>query len=121
MALTSFPTARPITLRAIKIAHTVIWAFFAGCIIAIPVLAWRGHFKGAAGMSAVVLIEVVILTANRMVCPLTVVARQLSDDPRDNFDIYLPQWLARHNKLIFGILYVAGMLFTAWRWSSARG
>lgn len=34
----------------------------------------------------------------------------------DNFDIYLPLWLARHNKLIFGALYVLGIAFAYMRW-----
>jgi hypothetical protein len=28
---------------------------------------------------------------------------------RDNFDIYLPLWLARRNKAIFGALFVLGV------------
>ena len=43
-------------------------------------------------------------------CPLTDVAGQFTEDRRDNFDIYLPEWLARHNKGIFGTLYVAGCI-----------
>ena len=35
---------------------------------------------------------------------------------RDNFDIYLPLGLARHNKLIFGVLHVLGMAFAYLRW-----
>ena len=27
-------------------------------------------------------------------------------DMRNNFDIYLPEWLSGHNELIFGALYV---------------
>jgi hypothetical protein len=33
-----------------------------------------------------------------------------------NFDIYLPLWLARYNKAIFGTLFVAGGLFVLARW-----
>jgi hypothetical protein len=53
-----------------------------------------------------------VLLFNRMRCPLTGVAARYTDDRRDNFDIYLPEWLARHNKTIFGTLYVAGVLLT---------
>jgi hypothetical protein len=41
---------------------------------------------------------------------------RFTEERRDNFDIYLPEWLARHNKLIFGALYVLGIAFTAARW-----
>ena len=32
------------------------------------------------------------------------------------FDIYLPLWLARHNKTIFGTLFAVGELFVLERW-----
>ncbi len=50
-------------------------------------------------------------------CPLTDVAARYTEDRRDNFDIYLPEFLARHNKLIFGVLYVAGLLVLLVRWT----
>lgn len=65
---------------------------------------------------AAVFIEVGILIANGMKCPLTRVAARYTNDRRDNFDIYLPLWLARYNKPIFGSLFVAGLLFTLARW-----
>ena len=104
-------------LRLIKVVHTVVWAFFAGSIVAIPVLAWAGALRAAAGAIGVVLVEVLVLVYNRMRCPLTAVAARYTDDRRDNFDIYLPQWLARYNKEVFGTLYVAGILLTAARWA----
>ena len=103
-------------LRAVKALHTAAWAFFAGCILAVPVAAWRGDFGVAAVLIGVVLVEVLILFANGMRCPLTGVAARFTDDRRDNFDIYLPLWLARHNKVLFGSLFVAGILFTLARW-----
>jgi hypothetical protein len=57
-----------------------------------------------------------VLILNRWRCPLTSVAARYTDDRRDNFDIYLPEWIARHNQLIFGTLYVAGIIFTLARW-----
>ena len=45
------------TLKAIKAAHTIVWAVFAGCILAIPVTSWRGE-HGVAGWLAAVLAEV---------------------------------------------------------------
>jgi hypothetical protein len=104
------------TLRAVKVAHTIAWAFFAGCIFAIPVFAWRDAFAGAAVLIAVVFVEVVVIVANNWRCPLTGVAARYTDDRRDNFDIYLPLWLAQRNKLIFGWLFVAGVILTLARW-----
>jgi hypothetical protein len=103
-------------LVAIKVVHTVVWVFFASCIFAIPVYAWRGQFRAAAVLICVVLLEVVVLLVNRWRCPLTGVAALYTEDRRDNFDIYLPEWVARHNKTIFGGLYVAGIVVTLVLW-----
>jgi hypothetical protein len=105
------------TLLAIKLAHTVVWAIFASSIVALPFFAWRREFKVAAALIALVLIEVLVLVVNRMRCPLTDVAEKYTADRQPNFDIFLPLWLARYNKQIFGVLFVAGMLYTIVRWS----
>ncbi|HUF50027.1 MAG TPA: hypothetical protein VMN60_04280 [Longimicrobiales bacterium] len=81
-----------------------------------PPVAWRGDFELVVILIAAVFIEVGILIANGMKCPLTRVAARYTNDRRDNFDIYLPLWLARYNKPIFGSLFVAGLLFTLARW-----
>ncbi len=106
-------------LRAIKLAHTVVWAGFAGCIAAIPVLTLQGRFRLAALLVLIVLGEVVVLAINCWRCPLTPIAARYTEDRRANFDIYLPEWLARYNKEIFGPLYLAGVVFLAMRWLSA--
>ena len=103
-------------LVVVKVVHTVVWAFFAGCIIAVPLLALAGQLRVATVLSVVVFGEVVVLAVNRMRCPLTDVAQRYTDDRRDNFDIYLPLWLARNNKRIFGALFVAGEVMLVWCW-----
>jgi hypothetical protein len=107
------------TLTAIKALHTLVWALFAGCIVAIPILSWARERRWALLCAALVAMEVVVLALNRWRCPLTDVAARHTDDRRENFDIYLPQWLARHNKLIFGALYVVGLLILARQWVRA--
>lgn len=106
-------------LRAIKIAHTLAWALFAGCILALPVAAYFRSFQIALLLIAIVLVEVAILFANGFRCPLTAVAARYTSDRRANFDIYLPLWIARYNKEIFGSLFVAGILFTLVQWLRA--
>lgn len=105
-----------IALRSIKLAHTIVWALFAGCVVAIPVLTWRGELRHAALCSGLVAVEVLVLVFNAWRCPLTILAERYTCDRRENFDIFLPAWLARYNKLIFGALYVGGLLFLAWCW-----
>jgi hypothetical protein len=104
-----------VALRWIKLAHTVAWAFFAGCILLVPVFGWLERYSAAGVLSLIVMLEVLVLAANGWSCPLTAVAASYTDDRRDNFDIYLPLWLARHNKVVFGTLFVAGLAFVLLR------
>ena len=104
------------SLRLVKVVHTVVWAVFAGSIVAIPILAGLERWRAATALIALVLVECIVLVVNRMRCPLTGIAARYTDDRRDNFDIYLPLWLAKYNKLIFGSLFAAGLVFTAVLW-----
>jgi hypothetical protein len=106
-------------LRLVRLLHTAVWAVFAGCVMAIPWLTWQGRFGAAAVLAAIVLGEVVVLWLNRWSCPLTAVAARYTDDRRANFDIYLPEWLARHNQSIFGTLYVIGVAYLVAMYLSA--
>lgn len=106
-------------LRLIKLLHTIVWAFFASCILAIPCLAWHRAFGWAFLLAAIVLGEVLVLAFNQWVCPITPLAARHTEDRRANFDIYLPEWVAEHNKTLFGALYLAGTLFTCFRWWKA--
>jgi hypothetical protein len=103
-------------LALVKLVHTVVWAIFVVCILAIPIAALAGRLRLALVLSVVVLVEVAILAANHMRCPLTDVAAHYTDDRSDAFDIFLPPWLARHNKEIFGTIFVAGEGVLAWCW-----
>jgi ABC-type transport system involved in cytochrome bd biosynthesis fused ATPase/permease subunit len=103
-------------LRTVKLFHTLIWALFAGCIVAIPVAAVLGWFKTALALALIVMVEVMILVLNRLRCPLTAVAAKYTDDRRPNFDIYLPEWLAHYNKAIFGTLYLVGCALAVVLW-----
>ena len=103
-------------LRLIKLVHTVVWAFLAACVLAIPVSAMLGQLKLAGALIAVVLVEVAVLVGNRMRCPLTDLAARHTNDREANFDIYLPLWLARNNQRIFGTLFVFGFVVTLLAW-----
>ena len=96
-------------LRTVKLIHTIIWTFFASCIFGIPVFAVLGKFFLANLLGLIVLVEVLVLVFNRWSCPLTPIAARYTSDRRANFDIYLPECGARHNKTIFGVAYLAGV------------
>ena len=106
-------------LKAIRLLHTVVWAGFAGCIVAIPVLTLQERFRLAAVLALIVLGEVIVLALNRWRCPLTPIAARYTGNRRANFDIYLPEWLARYNKEIFAPLYLAGVVLLVVRWMGA--
>jgi hypothetical protein len=58
---------------------------------------------------------VILLIICNVVAILQVVAavrwpRKYSDSPKDNFDIYLPNWLARYSKLIYS--FIVGVTLT---------
>lgn len=103
-------------LRAVKLLHTAVWAFFAGCIIGIPLASLRGEHVWAGVLGMVVLAECGVLAFNGGRCPLTDLAARYTSRREDNFDIYLPRWLARHNKMLFGALYLGSLVFAVWRW-----
>jgi hypothetical protein len=113
------------TLVAIKLGHTVAWAFFVACICAIPIATAQGRLLWAAILSGIVLLECLVLAANRCRCPFTDWARRYTDeqdtgDRADNFDIYLPLWLARYNKHIFGTFFTLAELYLLARWLHSR-
>lgn len=103
-------------LRAIRAIHTLVWAFFAGCIVAIPIYASQDRFRAVIALTALVSVELAVLALNAGKCPLTAIAAHYTDDRRPNFDIYLPEWLARYNKAIFGSLLVLGLVYASLRW-----
>jgi len=48
-----------------------------------------------------VALEGLTLVAFKFFCPLTLLARRYSSSEKDNFDIYLPNWLAKYTKTIY--------------------
>jgi hypothetical protein len=58
--------SKPISVLVwIKLVHTAIWLFFAGCIVAIPLAGARRQFLWAIGLSGLVLVECAVLAVNR--------------------------------------------------------
>jgi hypothetical protein len=107
---------RASALTAIKLLHTAVWVVLAGSILGLPVAAFMRRLDWALALTALVLVECLVLAWNKGRCPLTDVAARYTEARPDNFDIYLPNWLARHNKRIFGTLFVVFELIVLWRW-----
>ena len=64
------------------------------------------RFDWAGILTVLILVECGVLALNRGRCPLTNWAGRFTYERGDNFDIFLPEWLARHNKAICGTLFV---------------
>ena len=103
-------------LILIKIVHTMIWLFFnlvifymLYAVIADKIYKWLWIGYG------LIILEGITLLVFKFFCPLTILARKYSDYTKDNFDIYLPNWLARYTKLIYtGIMGII-LLITIYR------
>jgi hypothetical protein len=97
-------------LIAIKLLHTAVWALLAGCILVLPITALRRRFDWAAILTTIIILECLVLALNGGRCPLTDLAARFTSERADNFDIYLPLWLARHNRTVFGALFIINEL-----------
>ena len=98
-------------LLVIKWIHTIIWAFF---VIAICYVLYSGISGRISVLTwiciGLVVAEGVVLAMFGMSCPLTVLARKYSDSEMNNFDIFLPEWLAKYNQLVFTALFLIGVV-----------
>ncbi|MBI1343638.1 MAG: hypothetical protein GC171_11950 [Terrimonas sp.] len=103
-------------LVLIKWVHTLIWLFFNGVIFYLYYAAITNTINKWVWIGiALVLLEGLVLLIFKNVCPVTLAARKYSDATNDNFDIYLPNWLARYNKLIYTTLFVIVLLIIGYR------
>lgn len=103
-------------LLLIKILHTVIWAFFVVVIFYVLYSGITDTINRYTWIGILVVIgEGITLAIFNKFCPLTLIARKYSDSQKDNFDIFLPNWLAKHNKVIFTSIFAIAVLIVLWR------
>lgn len=103
-------------LTAIKLFHTLVWLFMNVVIFYLLYAVLMDRIDRWAWTAlSVIGLECLVLVIFKMACPLTLVARRYSDSDKPNFDIYLPEWLARHNKSIYGLLLAGILVGLAWR------
>ena len=105
-----------LNLFSVKLLHTAIWAFFVTVILYVLYCGLADQITTYTWIAiGLVIVEGLVLLVSGGRCPLTLIARNYSDSDRDNFDIFLPNWLARYNKLIFTSLYVIGLILVGYR------
>jgi hypothetical protein len=89
-------------LRWIKLLHTMVWLFFnvvifymayAVAVNKIDIWLWICY--------GLIIGEGITLSLFSLYCPITIWARKYSESGKPNFDIYLPEWLAKYNKHIY--------------------
>ncbi|HEX4957901.1 MAG TPA: hypothetical protein VFV46_06965 [Lacibacter sp.] len=98
-------------LILIKLLHTIIWVFFNVVLFYLLYAVITNRIDHWVWICiGLVVLEIITLLVFKWFCPLTVWARKYSDSSRHNFDIYLPEWLAKHNKLIYGVMFSLSLL-----------
>ncbi|PWK17962.1 hypothetical protein LX78_02361 [Xanthomarina spongicola] len=103
-------------LLAIKLIHTIIWAFFVFVIFYILYSGITNRVNTFTWIGIGLIIgEGFVLLVFKMFCPLTLLARKYSDSQKENFDIFLPNWLAKHNKIIFTTVFIVGLILVVTR------
>lgn len=92
-------------LTIVKLIHTLVWIFYNVIIGYLLYAAITNKIdKWTWVCWGLIIIEGLILAVFKNICPITLIARKFSDSKRDNFDIFLPLWLARNNKIIYAII-----------------
>lgn len=103
-------------LIIIKLLHTVIWVFFNVVIFYFlyAVIIDQIDFWVWLCLGLVVL-EGIVLMIFKSICPVTLLAKKYSNSQKHNFDIYLPNWLAKYNKMIYTTIVVVGVFILIYR------
>lgn len=103
-------------LHFIKLIHTAIWVFFNLVIFYLYYAVITIHIdKWVWICIGLILLEGLVLLIFKGICPLTLVAGKYTEAKKDNFDIFLPEWLAKYNKLIYASLFIVALLILIYR------
>jgi len=103
-------------LILVKLVHTLIWLFFnfvifymfyAAVANKLDAWLWLGY--------GLICLEGITLLILKSVCPLTILAHNYSTSTNDNFDIYLPNRLAKNNKLIYTCILIVIIFITVYQ------
>jgi len=104
------------TFLLVKITHSLIWFVM---VLAIFYTLYSGITNTINLFTylsiGLIFFETFVLFLNQWACPLTHLSQRVKSDWKDGDDIFLPKWLAIHNKVIFGSLFSAGLLLVLYR------
>jgi hypothetical protein len=103
-------------LFLITLLHTAIWLFYVLIILYTLYAAIMDRIDLYFLIAVcLVLLEGIILIKNGWRCPLTRIGGKYSSDVSIGFDIFLPKWLAKHNKTIFTLIFLASLILAIYR------
>lgn len=105
-----------VKLALLKTLHTLIWVFFNVVIFYLFYAAITNRIDKWVWIGiGLILLEGIVLLIFKRLCPVTLLARKYSDSTKNNFDIFLPNWLAKYNKLIYTTLFIIALILLAYR------
>jgi hypothetical protein len=103
-------------LIIIRSLHSLIWIFYNVVIFYLAyAVAIDQIDKWVWICLGLILVECIVLLVFKRICPITLIARKFSDSTKDNFDIFLPNWLAKYNQLIYSIILAIILIFLSYR------
>lgn len=103
-------------LTLIRAIHTLIWVFFNFVIFYMLYAAIANKLDHWLWMGyGFVFLEGLILLTFKNHCPLNLLARTYTNSTQDNFDIYLPAWLAKYTKLIYTTIFAIIIIITLYQ------
>jgi hypothetical protein len=103
-------------LFLIKSIHTLIWLFFNVVIFYLLYAVIINKIDQWVWVCiGLVVAEGLVLALFKMFCPLTIIARKYSNSTKDNFDVFLPNWLAKYNKLIYTSIFGIAIIILIYR------
>jgi hypothetical protein len=103
-------------LLMLKVFHTAVWAFF---VFVIFHILYSGIFNNINIFTWIaiilIIVEGIILIFNGWRCPLTIMGEKCTERTYIGFDIFLPRWIAKNNKIIFTIIYLVSVIIVIYR------
>ena len=103
-------------LTLVKVMHTLVWIAFNVVIFYLLYSAVADRITGWTWFCLLLILgEGIVLLLSGNVCPITTVARYYSSSSKDNFDIFLPNWLAKYNKQIYTVIVIVAVLILVFR------
>lgn len=98
-------------IKLIKTVHTFTWLIMTSAVFYTLFCGITGKFNNLLWFAiGLIILEGTILLFNKGNCPLTNLAKKYTRNKSYNFDIYIPNWLAKINKTTFGTLFLIGLI-----------